>query len=403
MAPGQFKFFIFARPIACGDRGKIKAFKSNNSIGLTMLEVDQKNVTNPDQNPVLAPMVEMDHEQVVFCQDKATGLRAIIAVHNTVLGPSLGGTRMWKYNNETEALRDVLRLSRGMTYKSAISGLNLGGGKAVIFGDSRTDKSEALFRRFGQFVDSLGGKYITAEDVGISTRDIELVSMETEHVAGLPEYRGGGGDPSPVTAYGVYMGMKAAMKHQSGSESLTGKKIMVQGVGHVGQYLVELLVKEGAKVMVSDIHDDKIEAVRSKHAVEVVDKDKVYDVEMDVYSPCALGATVNDETLSRLKCSIIAGAANNQLASEAVHGKAVMDKGIVYAPDFLINAGGIINCYSEVIGYNRDMAYSQTENIYNTALDIFRKSASENIPTYLAANRMAEDRIARISEINRRF
>ncbi len=369
-----------------------------------MLEANQKIVNHPEQSPVMAPMVEMDHEQVLFCQDKATGLRAIIAVHNTVLGPSLGGTRMWKYNNEVEALNDVLRLSRGMTYKSAISGLNLGGGKAVIIGNSRTDKSEALFRRFGQFVDSLGGKYITAEDVGISTRDIEIVSMETEYVAGLPEYRGGGGDPSPVTAYGVYMGMKAAMKHQSGSESLNGKKVLVQGVGNVGIHLVDLLVKEGAKVMISDIHDDKIEAVCAKHpAVEVVAADQVYDVDMDIYSPCALGATINDESLSRLKCSIIAGSANNQLASEELHGVAVMEKGMIYAPDFLINAGGIINCYSETLGYNRELAYSQTENIYNTALDIFKKSASENIPTYLAANRMAEDRIASISEINRRF
>lgn len=365
-----------------------------------MFEVDEKSAAKAAENPVIAPMVSMDHEQILFCQDKATGLKAIIAIHNTTLGPSLGGTRMWAYSNEVEALNDVLRLSRGMTYKSAISGLNLGGGKAVIIGDSRTQKNEALFRRFGQFVDSLGGKYITAEDVGISTRDIEWVSMETEHVAGLPEYRGGGGDPSPVTAYGVYMGMKAAAKKQTGNESLTGKKVLVQGAGHVGQYLVELLVKEGAKVMISDIHEDKITATRAKHAVEVVDADKVYDVDMDIYSPCALGATINDETLGRLKCGIIAGAANNQLANEAQHGKMVREKGILYAPDFLINAGGIINCYSEVIGYNRDMAYNQTENIYNTTLDIFNKSEAEDIPTFLAANRMAEERIQAISAVN---
>lgn len=368
-----------------------------------MLDEVQKSSLNSIENPVIQPMVDMDHEQVLFCQDKATGLRAIIAVHNTVLGPSLGGTRMWPYRNEMEALRDVLRLSRGMTYKSAISGLNLGGGKAVIIGDSRTDKSEALFRRFGQFVDSLGGKYITAEDVGISTRDIEFVSMETDHVAGLPEYRGGGGDPSPVTAYGVYMGMKAAVKYQSGNDSLTGKKVLVQGAGHVGQYLVELLVKEGAKVAISDIHEDKINATRAKHAVEVVAPDAVYDADMDIYAPCALGATINDDTLAKLKCSIIAGAANNQLEDEKKHGEAVMKMGMLYAPDFLINAGGIINCYSEVIGYNRDMAYRQTEEIFNTTLNIFRKSAEENIPTYLAANKMAEDRIAKIAMINQKF
>lgn len=368
-----------------------------------MLEVDQKKKTAANDNAVIAPMVEMNHEQVVFCQDEATGLKAIIAIHNTVLGPSLGGTRMWAYSSEQEALNDVLRLSRGMTYKSAISGLNLGGGKAVIIGDSRTQKTEALFRRFGRFVDSLGGKYITAEDVGITTRDIEWVNMETEHVAGLPEYRGGGGDPSPVTAYGVYMGMKAAVKHQSGSESLSGKKILVQGAGNVGQNLIDLLVKEGAKVAISDIHQDKITAVTSKHGVEVVSPDDVFDYDMDVYSPCALGATINDENLEKLKCSVIAGAANNQLANEQVHGQAVMDKGIIYAPDFLINAGGIINCYSETLGYNRDLAKSQTENIYNTALEIFKLSASENIPTYLAANNMAEARIAQIAEINKRL
>ncbi len=368
-----------------------------------MLKVEEQQSVGTYENPIIRPMVDMDHEQVLFCQDKATGLRAIIAVHNTVLGPSLGGTRMWTYNNEMEALNDVLRLSRGMTYKSAISGLNLGGGKAVIIGDSRKHKSEALFRRFGQFVDSLGGKYITAEDVGITTRDIEYVSMETEHVAGLPEYRGGGGDPSPVTAYGVYMGMKAAVKHQSGNDNLAGKKVLVQGAGHVGQYLVELLVKEGAKVAISDIHEDRIKATKAKFAVEVVDADKVYDADMDIYAPCALGATINDDTLSRLRCSIIAGAANNQLAEEARHGAAVMEKGIIYAPDFLINAGGIINCYSEVIGYNRDMAYRQTEDIYQTTLNILQKSADEKIPTYLAANRMAEERIASIASINQRI
>src|SRR6056297_365168 len=249
---------------------------------------EQETKRSDSEFPLFSSLETAGHEQVVVCSRPDVGLKAIIAVHDTTLGPALGGTRMWNYKNEEEALRDVLRLSRGMTYKSAISGLNLGGGKAVIIGDSRTMKNEALFRRFGQFVDSLGGKYITAEDVGISTRDIEWVSMETDHVAGLPEYRGGGGDPSPVTAYGVYMGMKAAAKAQSGSDSLTGKKVLVQGAGHVGQFLVELLVKEGAKVMISDIHEDKITATRSKHSVEVIDPDNVYDVDMDIYSPCAL-------------------------------------------------------------------------------------------------------------------
>lgn len=353
---------------------------------------------------VLARLSTYDHEQVLFCQDKATGLRAIIAIHNTTLGPSLGGTRMWNYATEADALHDVLRLSRGMTYKSSLAGLNLGGGKAVIIGDSRTQKNEALFRRFGKFVNSLAGKYITAEDVGISTRDIEQVAMETKHVAGLPEYLGGSGDPSPVTAYGVYVGMKAAAKAQYGNDSLAGKRILVQGVGHVGMYLVDHLVKEGAVVMIADIYEDRIKSIVQKHpSVKIIHADDVYNTEMDIYSPCALGATVNDETLPKLKCTIICGAANNQLAEENKHGKAVMDKGILYAPDFLVNAGGIINCYWEVIGFNREAAMSQAENIYHTTERIIRLSGEENIPTYLAANRLAEERIASIARLKATF
>jgi leucine dehydrogenase len=367
------------------------------------MEVSALNSSILAENPVISQMSMFDHEEVVFCQDKATGLKAIIAVHNTVLGPALGGTRMWMYNNEMEALNDVLRLSRGMTYKSALAGLNLGGGKAVIIGDSRQDKSEALFRRFGRFVDSLGGKYITAEDVGISTKDIEYVAMSTKHVSGLPENMGGGGDPSPVTAYGVYMGMKASAKEQFGSDSLSGKKVMVQGVGHVGEYLVKLLSDEGAVVMIADIHEDTLKRVSKTYNAEIVALDKVYDVDMDIYAPCALGATVNDDTLAKLKCSIIAGAANNQLAKEVEHGKKVMEQGIIYAPDFLINAGGIINCYSEVIGYNRDAAMLQTENIYATTLDIIKKSKVDNIPTYLAANQMAEARIEAMGKVKLSF
>lgn len=348
---------------------------------------------------VMKQMSAYDHEQILFCQDKATGLKAIIAIHNTVLGPSLGGTRMWHYSNENDALKDALRLSRGMTYKSSLAGLNLGGGKAVIIGNSRTQKNEALMRRFGQFVDSLGGKYITAEDVGMSTRDMEYIRLETKHVAGLPEYLGGSGDPSPVTAFGVYMGMKASAKKQFGSDSLSGKKIMIQGVGHVGAALVDLVMKEGASVMISDIFEDSILQVTSKHNVTVVPVEDVYDVDMDIYSPCALGATVNDDTLSRLKCSIITGSANNQLADEEKHGRAVKDLGIVYAPDYLVNAGGIINCYWEVIGYNKDAALTQAEGIYDTTLKIFEKSDEENIPAYLAANRMAEQRIESIGKL----
>ncbi|MEM9022325.1 MAG: Glu/Leu/Phe/Val dehydrogenase dimerization domain-containing protein, partial [Bacteroidota bacterium] len=312
-----------------------------------MVETSTMSSKTNSTDAVIGAMNRLGHEQILFCQDEATGLKAIIAVHNTVLGPALGGTRMWPYDNEQEALRDVLRLSRGMTYKAAISGLNLGGGKAVIIGDSRTDKTEASMRRFGRFVDSLGGKYITAEDVGMTTRDMEYIHMETDHVAGLPESMGGGGDPSPVTAYGVYMGMKASAKEAFGTDSLEGRKVVVQGVGHVGTNLVELLVKEKAQVYISDIFEDKVQAVAHEYKVNVVPNDQVYDIDMDIYAPCALGATVNSATLQRLKCRVIAGAANNQLENEEVHGAALSEMGIIYAPDFLINAGGLINCYSE--------------------------------------------------------
>ena len=346
---------------------------------------------------------ENNHEQVVFCNDPQTGLKAIIAIHNTILGPAAGGTRMWMYNSEAEALKDVLRLSRGMTYKNAVAGLNIGGGKAVIIGDARKHKSEALFRAFGRFVDSLGGKYITAEDVGIGTQDIEQVAMETPFVSGKPKSLGGSGDPSPFTAYGVYIAMKAAAKKTYGSESLEGKKVVVQGVGHVGQYLVEHLVKENAQVMISDIYEDRIASITQKHpSVEVLDKDKLYDAPMDIYAPCALGATLNDDTLKRLKCQIVAGAANNQLADERIHADKCKAKGILYAPDFLINSGGIINVYCEIAMpvYNADRAYEQTERIYQYTLDIIETAEKEQINTHQAAVHLAHKRMEAIAKLN---
>ena len=361
-----------------------------------MFEVKELKDISLSENPVIAQMSKYNHEQLLFCNDNATGLKAIIAVHNTTLGPALGGTRMWMYNNELEALNDVLRLSRGMTYKNAISGLNLGGGKAVIIGDARSMKSEALFRRFGKFVQSLGGKYITAEDVGISPIDMTYVAMETNHVVGLP---GKSGDPSPVTAYGVYMGMKACAKEQFGSDSLSVKKVAVQGVGHVGEYLVKHLRAEGAEVFITDIHEDTLKRVSNEYGAKVVGLNEIYDIDMDIYAPCALGATVNDETLAKLKCSIIAGAANNQLANESVHGQIVMDKGIIYAPDFALNAGGVINCYSEVKGLTADWAMGQAEQIYTTIGNIVARSKSEATPTYKIANKMAEERIQSVGNI----
>ena len=265
---------------------------------------------------VFSQMQNLEHEQIAFCSDKDTGLKAIVGIHNTVLGPAMGGTRMWQYTDEQSAIRDVLRLSRGMTFKNAIAGLNIGGGKAVIIGDAKKLKNEALMRRFGKFINSLGGIYWTAEDVNMSTRDMEWVHMETKYVTGLPVSMGGSGDPSPVTAYGVYLGMKATAKRVYGSDSLEGKKVVVQGVGNVGTYLVERLVKENAKVYVSDIFEDKLKAVADTYKVQVIGKDEVYSFDGDIYAPCALGATLNGQTIPELKYKIVAGGANNQLDDE---------------------------------------------------------------------------------------
>lgn len=356
--------------------------------------------TSPVNMNVLSDMATMGHEQVVFCQDEATGLKAIIGIHNTVLGPALGGTRMWHYAQDSDALEDVLRLSRGMTFKAAIAGLNLGGGKAVIIGDSRTMKNEALLRRFGKFVDSLGGKYITAEDVGMGTRDMEYIHMETDHVTGLPEYLGGSGDPSPVTAYGVYMGMKASAKYLWGNDDLSGKTVAVQGAGHVGQYLIGHLVKDGARVLVSDIFEDRLKECTSKYKVEVVSPDDIYDANMDIYAPCALGATLNDDTLDRLKCSIVSGGANNQLKNEKVHGQRVMEKGIIYAPDFLINSGGLINVYGEIAGYDKQVAMQKAEYIYGVTQEILKYASEQKISSGEAAIQYAQRRIQAIAKIN---
>ncbi|MCS6820622.1 MAG: leucine dehydrogenase [Microscillaceae bacterium] len=348
---------------------------------------------------IFEQLAEKEHEQVVFCYDKHTGLKAIIAIHNTVLGPAAGGLRMWNYATEAQALQDVLRLSRGMTLKNAIAGLNLGGGKAVIIGDARKDKSEVLLRTFGKFVKNLNGKYITAEDVGINTKDIEYVAMETQYVSGKPESMGGGGDPSPFTAFGVFMGMKAAVKTVFGKDSLTGKKVAVQGVGHVGEHLVKHLHEEGATIFVTDIYEDRLKEISQKYKVKVVSPDEIYDLDVDIYAPCALGATINDNTLNRLKCSIIAGAANNQLKEEKYHADLCREKGILYAPDFLINSGGIINVYYEIIqNYNRKKVLEHTERIYDYTLNLFKKAQAENINTHEAAVQIA---LKRINDIGR--
>ncbi|MBF0693523.1 MAG: Glu/Leu/Phe/Val dehydrogenase [Flavobacterium sp.] len=344
-------------------------------------------------DPVFGQVSFDNHEQIVFCNDKDTGLKAIIGIHNTVLGPALGGTRMWKYSNEWEALNDVLRLSRGMTYKSAVTGLNLGGGKAVIIGDAKTDKTPEMMTKFGQFIESLSGKYITAEDVGTTTADMDIVRDATKYVTGISESRGGSGNPSPVTGYGVYMGMKAAAKHKFGTDKLEGKKILVQGIGHVGETLVSYLTKEGAIVQITDINQARLEEVSAKYGVQIFNGDDLYSADVDIYAPCALGATVNDETIHKIKAKVIAGAANNQLANEEVHGQILRERGILYAPDFLINAGGIINVYGEIVKYEPGEAMRRTENIYNTTLEIMQMADAQGITTYKAALAVAEQRI----------
>ncbi len=345
-------------------------------------------------SPVFGQLSFDNHEQIVFCNDKDTGLKAIIGVHNTVLGPALGGTRMWQYNNEWEALNDALRLSRGMTFKSAVAGLNLGGGKAVIIGDAKTQKTPELMKRFGEFVHSLSGKYITAEDVGMETADMDLVREVTPYVTGISESKGGAGNPSPITAYGVYMGMKAAAKFKYGSDVLENKRIIVQGIGHVGESLVEHLRKEGANVIITDINQARLEEVKAKYGAEIYTGENIYSLDADIYAPCALGATVNDNTINQLNVDIIAGAANNQLENEAKHGKILSQKGIVYAPDFVINSGGIINVYAELEGYGKDEIKQKTENIYNTTLEVLKNAELEEVTPHAASLAIAENKIA---------
>lgn len=359
-----------------------------------------KEQTTESGKSIFSSVIEHAHEQVVFCNDQFTGLKAIIAIHDTTLGPGLGGTRMYNYPNEQEALIDVLRLSRGMSYKASISGLNLGGAKAVIIGDPDEDKSEALFRKFGQFVENLNGKYITAEDVGTTTKDMEYIHMETVNVVGLPTIFGGGGDPSPVTAYGVYLGMKACAKELYGNDELSGKAVLVEGVGKVGMELVKLLSKENADILVADINEEALRKAANDYGAKIVPVENVFDSPMEIYAPCALGATLNDDTIPKLKSAIVAGAANNQLENEDLHGKMLIDKGILYAPDFLINAGGLINVYTEWNGYNQKRALARTENIYTVTTELIRKAKREDIPTYLAANRMAEERIHQVGNIH---
>ncbi|MBS4029509.1 MAG: Glu/Leu/Phe/Val dehydrogenase [Ignavibacteriales bacterium] len=342
---------------------------------------------------------DKDHEEVVFCSDKTSHLKAIIAIHNTTLGPSLGGARMWMYSSTHDALEDALRLSRGMTYKAAVAGLNLGGGKAVIIGNPNMNKTEALFRSFGRYVNGLGGRYITAEDVGTSVADMEYVRMETNYVTGIDRALGGSGDPSPVTAYGVYVGIKACLNELTGKDSLEGKKIAVQGAGSVASYLIGHLAKDGAKVYVTDIFKEKVKPLVEKYHAEFIEPEAIYDVDADVFSPCALGAILNDNTIPRLKTKIVAGGANNQLADEKVHGASLLERGILYAPDYVINAGGLINVANELEGYHRERALKQAERIYDTMKKIFSIAKEKNILPHQASSHLAEERLRAIGHL----
>jgi leucine dehydrogenase len=350
-------------------------------------------------NDLFKSMVEHNYEQVVFNYDDESGLKSIIAIHDTTLGPALGGTRIWDYKSEEEALIDVLRLSRGMTYKSAAAGLNLGGGKAVIIGDSSKIKSEELWRAYGRFVQSLNGRYITAEDVGTTVEDMAIVAEETDYVAGLP---GQSGDPSPVTAFGVWKGMKAAADEAFGTPDLSGKVIAIQGLGHVGYHLAKYISEEGGKIIVTDIVEENIKRVVNDFNAKVVKPEEIYSVDCDIFAPCALGAVINDNTISHLRCEVVAGAANNVLAEER-HGDILEEKGILYAPDYVINAGGVINVYEELNGYDRERALNKASKVYDNIKKVIEISNRDNIPTYKAADIMAEERIAKIAKIRSNY
>lgn len=343
-------------------------------------------------------MVKYEHEQLVFWSEPELGYRGIIAIHDTTLGPALGGTRFWNYQGgDEEAVIDALRLARGMTYKAAVAGLNLGGGKSVILGDNKTPYREMIFRAHGRAVESLGGRYITAEDVGTSPDDMEYVLMETDSVVGIP---GRSGDPSPVTAYGVYMGIKAAAMARYGSDDLSGKHVAVQGLGHVGYYLCQDLHEEGARLTVTDIDAERVQRCVDEFGATAVDPDDIYAVDADIFAPCALGAVINDDTLKVFTFDIVAGAANNQLA-RSEHGQAVNDAGILYAPDYVVNAGGLINVYGELKEWSPERSKRQAGEIYTTLLQIFERAESDGVPTSTAADRVAETRISRARHLQR--
>jgi leucine dehydrogenase len=339
----------------------------------------------------------MGHEQLVICNDTSAGYRGIIAIHSTTLGPALGRTRFWNYATDEEAIVDALPLAPGMTYKNAVAGLNLGGGKSVIIGNNKTTDREMIFRAHGRFVESLGGRYITAEDVGTSTADMDYVHMETKNVTGLA---GRSGDPSPVTAHGVFRAIQASAKEKWGSDDLSGRTISVQGAGHVGYFLSKELHEAGAKLIVTDIDAERVKTVVSEFGARAVSPDEIYGVQADIFAPCALGGIINDKTIPQLKVEIVSGAANNVLLEER-HGEVLDQKGILYAPDYVANAGGVINVYSELAGWSSARAFRKADEIYDTVLRVFKIAKTDKVPTYVAADRLAEQRIAAVGGLVR--
>jgi leucine dehydrogenase len=342
-------------------------------------------------------MAAQEHEQLVFWSDPAVGYKGIIAIHDTTLGPALGGTRFWNYASDEEAIIDVLRLAQGMTFKAAIAGLNLGGGKSVIIGDNRVQDREMIFRAHGRAVETLKGRYVTAEDVGTSVDDMEYVRMETNSVAGLFS---GSGDPSPVTAHGVYQGVKACAQERYGDDSLEGKHVTVQGLGHVGYHLCSDLAKEGARLTVTDIYPERVQRIVEEFGAAAVEPDAIYAVKADIFAPCALGAVICDDTLAVLDVDIVAGAANNQLA-EPRHGEELFRRKILYAPDYVINAGGLINVYGELDGWSAERSFRKAKEIYATLLRIFRRAKEEGVSTDKAADNVARQRIEEARHLHR--
>jgi leucine dehydrogenase len=339
----------------------------------------------------------MGHEQVVLSHDPSANYRGIIAIHSTVLGPALGGTRFWSYASDDEAIVDALRLARGMTYKNAVAGLNLGGGKSVIIGNNKTSDRELIFRAHGRFVESLGGRYITAEDVGTSTADMDYVHMETKNVSGLA---GRSGDPSPVTAHGVFRAIQASAKERWGQDDVANRTIAVQGCGHVGYYLAKELHEAGARLVVTDIDAERVRRAVSEFGAKGVAPDEIYGVKADIFAPCALGAVINDKTIPQLKVQVVAGAANNQLLEER-HGDLLEQKEILYAPDYVANAGGVINVYSELAGWTSARSFRKADEIYDTVLRVFSIAKGDRVPTYQAADRLAEQRIKTVGSMVR--